>query len=328
MIVITEIDRATWDARWNSISFSPLLQSWEYGEAQRHAKRVKVHRFLLQDEKKGPIGLVQVLVLSLPFVGGVARINRGPVFFSGDSLAFDDKNTFGAVFSALIDTCKRHRWHALKIAPELRAGDEAAALGVLEQLGFRRRSVNHASAVIDISRSRDEIRSGFHGKWRNLLNKSEAAGIALEIPAIGDAFPFLAEKYTEMQREKGFGGIPGTLLNELVRQQGPLWNCRILFATHGGERVGAVMVAGHGDTCTYLVGWTSETGRQLQANYFLLWHAMLLFKELGYRCFDVGGLGGNTTAGVGHFKRRMGGEYYALVGEMAYCSLPWLNKFL
>ena len=75
------------------------------------------------------------------------------------------------------------------------------------------------------------------------------------------------------------------------------------------------MIVGHGDTCTYLVGWTPEPGRQLQANYFLLWNALLHFKELGYRYFDLGGLSARTTEGIAHFKRGMNGAEYSLPGE-------------
>ena len=317
------IRRAEWDVLWARVPNAPLVQSWEYGEAKRQTQHCSAHRFLLLDEKAEPVGLLQALVYSLPLIGSVARINRGPVFFLNFIHAEPSVEDVREVMTAIQETAKLNRWRLLRIAPELLDNDDLSAQ--LSKTGFRKRTnASWASAIVDISRSAEDIRAGFHGKWRNLLNKSEKMDLELEIPPVENGLPFLIREYEKMQRNKSFKGLSTKLLRRMSEQEGPAWNYRLLFARRDGQRHGAVIVVGHGDTCTYLIGWTSPEGRRLQANYFLLWQAMSLFRKMGYSFFDVGGLAGITTHGVEHFKKRLQGEEYSLIGEYAYSSLPFL----
>jgi len=322
---LLRIDRETWDLHWPKIRQAPILQSWEYGEAKRQAQGCRVQRFLLQNDKGEPVGLMQALVYALPLIGGVARINRGPVFFSDALRVSPSREDVMGIMAALRKTAQRERWRLLRIIPEFQSenGDLAAAL---VESGFKKRqTLPVASAAIDLTRAPEEIRAGFDGKWRNLLNKSEKMGLELEAPTLDEALPFLIGRYEAMQQEKGFKGLPTKLIRAMVMQNGPTSNCSILYARHEGERHGAVMTVGHGDACTYLIGWTSDAGRSLQANYFLLWLAMLMQRDRGCKYFDVGGLGANTTAGVEHFKKRLKGQEYSLIGEYSYASLPFLR---
>ncbi len=326
MILITQTDYNIWDKHWRCVPHTPLLQSWEYGEAKRRSQGVRPERFLIRrSEDISPVGLMQAIVRSLPLVGGAARINRGPVFIDESFRPVPSPDDMEAVFHAIKVMAEKRRWRLVKIAPELPPDDEI--ISCLQGLGFVKQDnlSGAASAVIDIARTPEEIRAGFHGKWRNLLNKSEKMGLELELPPAKDALSFLIDEYEKMQQEKNFKGIPSQLLHEMASQKGPTWTCNILFTRYEGKRHGAVMTVGHGDTCTYLIGWTSYEGRRLQSNYFLLWHSMLMMREMGYRYFDLGGLGSNTTEGVEHFKKRLKGQEYSLAGEFSYSNLPFLK---
>ena len=322
---LVSIDHKTWNEHWPKIRQAPLLQSWEYGEVKSQTQHFRTQRFLLQNETEEAVGLLQALVYSLPVIGGVARINRGPVFLSDFLHISLSRECVREIMTAIREIAKRQRWHFLRIVPNLLNDEEL--IPILTELGFRKRDrFPVSSGVIDLSRSVEQIRAGFHGKWRNILTKSEKMGLELEIPSPSSALAFLINEYKKMQRDKNFKGLPTSLIKAIVSQQGgPTWNCRILYALHKGIRHGAVMVVGHGDTCTYLIAWTSDEGRRLQANYFLLWKAMLLFRDFGYTFFDVGGLGGNTTAGVERFKKGLKGQEYSLLGEFSYSVIPILH---
>jgi hypothetical protein len=284
-----------------------------------------VERYLIcHGAHETPVGLVQVLVRSIPLIGGVARVNRGPVFFDEAHVPVPSPESVKEVFRAIRNVARRRRWWLLRIAPEL--PPDRAFHSALRESGYAKRDTpGAASAVLDISRTPEDIRAGFHGKWRNLLKKSEKMGLDLEVPPLAEAFPFLLEQYETMQQEKSFEGVASSLLRAMVGRAGPAWTCQVLFAVHEGQRHGAVMTVGHGDTCTYLIGWTSDEGRRLQANYFLLWHCMLEMRRSGYRYFDVGGLGAHTTSGVEHFKKRLKGDEYSLIGEYSCSPIPLLR---
>jgi len=324
MISLKLTDRETWNKYWSKVSRAPLLQSWEYGDAKCQSRGFRPQRFLLENETGEPAGLLQSLVYSLPVIGRVARINRGPVFFRDFLRESPSQEDVREVMIGIQEAGRHQRWRLLRIAPEFLANESIIATFV--QLGFKKRATSPAaSALIDINRNHKEIRGGFHGKWRNLLKKSEKLGLELEVPSLSEAFPFLLKQYEAMQQEKEFEGVASSLLRAMIGQEGPSWTCQILFAVQKGQRHGAVMTVGHGDTCTYLIGWTSDEGRRLQANYFLLWQAMLAMREREYRYFDVGGLGAQTTSGVEHFKKRLKGEEYSLIGEYSWSSIPFLK---
>jgi len=322
---LLEADRGTWDKWWRRVQGSPLYQSWEYGDAKCRSQRFRPERFVIRRAQDGaPAGLVQALVCAVPLLGGVARICRGPVFLD-EAPGRSESTDLAAVFDALKATARARRWHLVRIAPELAADPETAA--ALRRCGFKKRleGMAIASALIDLTPAPERIQAGFNTRWRRHLKKARKLGLEMETGATPDALAFLVREYETMQRDKGFRGIPTALLRALAAQEGPTWTCRILFARRGAERCGAVLIVGHGDTCTYLVGWTSEQGRHLQANSFLLWQAMLRFRELGYHFFDVGGLGGRTTRGVEEFKKGLQGQEYSLIGEYSYSPVPFLR---
>jgi lipid II:glycine glycyltransferase (peptidoglycan interpeptide bridge formation enzyme) len=79
----------------------------------------------------------------------------------------------------------------------------------------------------------------------------------------------------------------------------------------------------HGDTSTYFIGTTDDTGRKLQVNYVLLWEAILYAKKSGCEWFDIGGLNATTPKGIAHFKSGLNSELYSLVGEWRGFIAPW-----
>jgi len=126
---------------------------------------------------------------------------------------------------------------------------------------------------------------------------------------------FLIEKYRIFQKEKGFSGISEKILIELSQQFNYNKQIQISFARKNMRRIAGILIIGHGNSCTYLVGWNSKEGRDLQANYFLLWQAVINCKNQGYRWFDLGGIDDKMTPGVAHFKKGLGGREYTLAGE-------------
>lgn len=325
---LVSADHSTWNEHWPKVRQAPLLQCWEYGEAKRKTQHFRTQRFLLQNATKEVVGLMQALVYALPVIGGVARINCGPVFVADFQHVLRSPECVRGIMRAIIDVADRQRWRFLSIVPNLL--DDENLTPIFAELGFRKQDNSPVSSgIVDLSGSVEQLRASLHRKWRNILTKSEKMGLELEIPSPSSALPFLIREYEQMQRDKGFKGLSTNLIKAIVGQQGgPAWQCHILFAVHNGIRHGAVMVVGHGDTCTYLIAWTSDQGRRLQANYFLLWNAMLLFRDYGYTFFDVGGLGATTTAGVRHFKSGLNGQEYSLLGEFTYSVAPVFHWIL
>ena len=112
---------------------------------------------------------------------------------------------------------------------------------------------------------------------------------------------------------------------ELSKQLSDNWKFKIFSATLSDSNdvlntIGKVVVITHGNTTTYLIGYTNNIGRYNNANYLLLWKAIIDAKNEGCQFFDLGGLNQTTTKGVAHFKRGLKGKEYILQGEKLYTN--------
>ena len=300
---------------WNELLFKcekvSILQTWEYGEAKQHAEGWTPIRSLITDENK-PIGIAQMLVKKIPLLGKIVRINRAPLFFSKDHKVCSDTSVEIVQFLYYYWVIQKKT--PLFVAPNIMYGEICDE--VLTQIGFDHNTENRwASITIDLFLEETTLRKNLHQKWRNLLNKSEKVGLKLEMDNSEDGWSFLMSKYNQLMTEKNFSGTSERLLRELRNVTKDASSVQVMFACKDGKRIGGVLIIGCVDTCHYLVGWNSPEGRLFQSNYFLLWQAVLIFKKMGFRWLDLGGINERMTPGITHFKRGIGGEEYTLIGE-------------
>ena len=313
---LREVDRSCWDEFWPRIRGANLLQCWEYGNAKAGARGWRPLRFSIETTGGEPKGLVQVLTRTLPVLGGVARINRGPLLFG---LSEEDDRFLGErreALVALLQTARHRKWWLVRIAPEVPAGE--SSLRLLRELGLKPvDGPAWGSSRVLLEVTEKELFQNLKGKWRNLLRKAQRFDLHIRLSTAGEDIERMLGLYVELQKRLDFKGIPERMIRKLATQKGPQFDFSILWAASKDHEdpVGMIVTVGHGDTATYLIGWTSREGRQLQANYQLLWHALLMHREGGLRWFDLGGLGAGTPAGIAHFKSGLGGVRYTLAGE-------------
>ncbi len=313
---LERVERVKWNELSKKCNRFNMMQSWEYGDAKRLSQRWRPQRFALLDENAEPFGVLQALTISLPLIGGAVRINRGPLLFDDIWGANDCEETIEKAIQAVACGIKKRRWRYLNISFEFPENIKTAE--ALKKYGFRQKGGSAwGSTLLSLEKSVEEIRASFHGKWRNLLKKAEKSELELEHAEADDDLNFLINNYLQLQQDKNFSGIPEKLFRTMGSVTGGSWDFCPIFALKNQERVGGVLFVGHGDTSTYMVGWTSLEGRDLMANYFLLWQAILYFKGLGYKWFDVGGLNEDTPKGIAHFKQGLKGAPYRLVGNWA-----------
>ena len=130
-----------------------------------------------------------------------------------------------------------------------------------------------------------------------------------------EAIDNVLEAYRSLQEEKNFVGLSENLIRELANVNGKNWSFNVFSALINGERIGTLVTIDHCRTSIYLIGATSFSGRKYQANYVLLWEAILSSKDNGCSWFDIGGLNSTTPKGVAHFKNGLQADPYSLIGE-------------
>ena len=307
-------DYVEWSYYVNKCSKKSLTQSWSYGEAKQEAEKWVVKRYLVLNKRKIPISIFQVLIKKIPLIGGIARINKGPLLIKNES-----NNTSKLCISsiqALTKELKKERIFMTQIAPLIEPSKEVQ-IG-LHNLGYRK--TNHPpqdSGLISLIEDEDLIMSRFHKTWRYDLRKGLKI-VDVKIDSNGyKFFDLLIEFYNKQQNDKKFVGTSNQMLAALMANQSDKFKCNILvaYAKNSDKALGVILSIQHDDFSEYVVGVSNEEGRKNNANSVLLWNVMLEAKKNGALWFDVGGLNDKTLDGIARFKKRMNPIKYSLTGE-------------
>jgi len=324
---IKEIYLQEWEKRWQNCQSVNLLQSWQYGDAKQAIENWRPYRFLILNENADEIALVQVLVKNIPIIGAIARINRGPLIIEKVEKQNQDIIAINGI-DALISEFRSRGWRMLQIAPELNGNKNV--ISSLRNFGLRQLSEpTWASGLLSLIPSEDEILMGLNGKWRNCLRKGLRSGISIKKADVNTQnLQIVTDAYEDLKKDKNFSGISRSLIKALSRQNSHNWGLNLFIAneTESDQTVkpiGTLVSVRHGDTSIYLIGTTNYIGRKLNANYALLWTAILKAKNDGCQWFDIGGLNKTTPPGVAHFKKGLNAKLYALTGEWRLFNLPW-----
>ena len=209
---------------------------------------------------------------------------------------------------------RRYRWwrgRPLTFHPEL--VDSRDNRKILSDAGFRRVAEGYATIWLDLSHGLEELRANMHAQWRNKLTQAERRKIDVMVGQDERQFEWLYDNHASHMAAHGYRGPSPELLRALRAHAPQNQQPQLLIAQQDGEPVAAVLLTVHGNSATYLVGWSGDAGRRMRAHNLLLWHAVEHLKAAGIRWFDLGGINAEAP-GVANFKRGMGGEIATLVG--------------
>jgi lipid II:glycine glycyltransferase (peptidoglycan interpeptide bridge formation enzyme) len=310
--------REEWRELWLDCYPKSLPQTWEYGTAKAIAEGWQVKRLLVTNQKNSPIALFQVLEKRFPFLGGVARINQGPLMICKKT----DNGNFLALksISVLTQAMKEKKWWMLQIAPLLPPNNEVKT--TLESLGYRRQKNSPMdSALLSLENDEEALLMSFNGKWRNTLRKGQKLGVTVKLDkGAYEYFDLLLSFYNKQQLEKNYNGTSEKMLRAMQASQSEDFSFNLFLAFDSEEKsesslVGVLVSLEFGEYSQYLIGATNEKGKRLQANSVLLWEAICDSKRKRCKWFDVGGLAENTPIGIAKFKKGLNPKPYTVVGE-------------
>lgn len=287
---------------------SNLLQSWAYGAAKASTSAWRVTRGVIYCAGE-PIAVVQVLQRRIAGILEISRINRGPLYLrpvpAGEQCA---------VWAQLACFGSLRHGRVLTVAPEAAlTGSNLLQFAVRE---FRQFSpMAWESVWLDLGFALGALRKQLDGKWRNMLSFSERTALQLDVSSEHQSFEWMMDRYRENMQDKSFRGPSIELLRSLQHHLDIDSKPIILRAHIAGEAVAGICLVPHGTAVTYLIGWNGNDGRNLKANQYLLWQAIVHLKQNGFRWFDLGGVDEERTPGIAAFKLGLNGERYESVGE-------------
>ena len=327
MYSVKEATYSNWKIFFKKCKKTNMLQSWEYGLAKQRCSRWRAVRFFILNDKKETVGLVQALVVNVPFLGGIVRVNRGPILLDNNLISESNVQVFDMI-SALLKEFQRNHWWIVQIAPNVNKSD----FGVLRLKDFGLTKLNlpsYGSGLIDLSEEESSLLSSLKKKWRYYLKQGQKNSFKIDsLKGDNSQIELLLNKYKKLQEDKEFSGLSDSLISELASQSSEEWEFSLFVAIENNyqeddDPLGMLVSVRHGNTATYLIGLTNNKGRNFQINYVLLWKAILDSKNVGCTWFDIGGLDHSTPKGIRHFKSGLNSEAYSLIGEWRGVLYPW-----
>lgn len=300
----SENSRQRYNKIIHSAVFSNIPQAWDYGLVKKTVEKQGLMRGIIRYENQD-VGAVQILLKRIGGITAAARINRGPIFLKEyDNL----ENHLKA-----LQMVRRKIIHPIPIvyAPNIDYSPENLE-GLYKCHWKQWDSFGYETGIIDLSKPLEEIRREFDSKWRNQLKASEKK--SLTIKKDFTRFDEIISIYEASQKEKGYKGIPSSILFGLMQlEENPL---HVWYITNDSDRIIAFDIFYSTSVFgLYFVGWNDDEGRKLYANNYLLYNAVMMFKENGARWFDLGGIDYINTEENARYKDGMRPKHVRLVGE-------------
>lgn len=297
MQISTDISRTSWDRALAETPAS-LQQDWSYGDALA-AVGANVLRVIIEDDGRA-LALAQCTTRKIGLVVNVGLCSRGPVWLR--DVSSDQRAKVHRALKSKLGLA----WPRVT----LQTPDDVDALG-----GARRVMSGYSTVMLDLTRSRDDLRAGLDGKWRNRLVAAERSELKVQQNGTKPAqYTWLLETEEGQRRARGYTATPQALVPEFVKAKGARDSLLILRGDLGKQKAAAMLFLIHGCAATYHIGWNSEEGRKLGAHNLLLWHALNVLQQRGVKRLDLGGVETVKSAGLARFKLGTGGDLITYAG--------------
>lgn len=169
------------------------------------------------------------------------------------------------------------------------------------------------TSLIDLTQELQQIRSKLNGKWRNCLVKAEKSCYVKDQSKNTYLHPIFLQIYANYSKKIGFRSNRIDSLLELLACNHPAFKASIYCAylknkTYDEkEPLGFLLTINSGRSTTYAVGYSTDEGRQYQANSILLWHSIKASKKSGFSWYDLGGICFTKTPQIAKFKKGLNG---------------------
>lgn len=320
-------------------------------ELKRYDDFVKIneHSFLTQDrawakiknnwsedyvyvENNGEI-VAAMSILSIKAIDGkwLLYANRGPV------CDIYDKDTVLALVDEVKKLDKFKDAFLLRFDPAIPYDEKLTRLYKDTELKIRTRGADEHSfiqprrnAIIDISKSEDDILGGFHSKTRYNIRLSYRKGVTTRISQMDEDLNTFFEETKVMAERNGITYRPKEYFKRLIDN----YDAKIFLSDFEGTPLSSAILIMYKDYAWYMYGASNNLHRNYMPNYQMQWEMIKYAKEHGATRYDFGGIFKlDDEDGLYRFKRgflneedftEFIGEFDLVLDEEAYKK--YLNK--
>jgi lipid II:glycine glycyltransferase (peptidoglycan interpeptide bridge formation enzyme) len=269
------------------------------------------------------VGGAQVLFKSLPIVGNVGYVTKGPIYDSNQPALVEK------VLPQIIHTCQQNNCQLIAIQPPNNGMYVAEQLKLLNFCQSTLELAPTASLVMDLKPGLDIIMKQMSKKTRQHIHSSERSGIVVSEGTQSDLDIFY-NCYLVTARRQGFTPYKREYIELLWQNFAPMGWISLMIARYQSKVISTQLLIPFGDTViSKLMGWTGEHDN-MRPNEALYYGCIRWAVEHGYRYFDFEGinphrarevLSGQTPAlSEDTFKYGFGGQ--VVLYPPAYDFLP------
>ncbi|MFW5884683.1 MAG: lipid II:glycine glycyltransferase FemX [Patescibacteria group bacterium] len=235
---------------------------------------------------------------SLPLVGNYWFCPRGPVGRKGEM-----QSNLGEIFNK----ARKNKVGWLRLEPQ----DKEFISFVKKEIFSKavRAPKNHEpeeTLVIDLNKDLNQILKEMKSKTRYNIRLSQKKEVVIKESFSKDDFEGFWRILKETSNRDKIKIYPKEYYREMLRTI-PSDKIKLLTAYSKKDMVGGIIVSFYGGVATYLHGASSDSHRNLMANYGLQWRAIEIAKRMKMKKYDLGGTAVNSNKenwnGITKFKR-------------------------
>jgi len=324
---VTCADPAHWNHALESLPYSHVLQTWEWGEFKRETVGWQPERFLFR-RADAVVGAAQILTRRT----GPLRVMYVP---KGPALDYGDTELRREVFTWLRHHARARGAIFVKIDPDVVVGtgipgepdaDETnlgrEVVADLRALGYRFSGEQiqfRNTHQIDLTPSENDLLAAMKQKTRYNIRLAERKEVAIRAAGPDDLDALYRLYALTAQRD----GFPIRPLDYYRRAWGTFLEAGLahaLVADYRGTALAHVILFRFGKRAWYFYGASSDEERHRMPTYALQWAAIQWARAQGCTVYDLWGAPDDFTdprdplAGVHRFKAGLGGQVVRHIG--------------
>lgn len=326
-----------WDAFVGNTSSGHHAQSSLWAQVKTSLGNRTAIRIIAYDKAQIVAG-VQLIIQTLPLVGAIGYVIKGPIGPVNDPLLNK------SLMDQLHQVAKTHDILCLLIQPP---DDGWCWAEYLQCWGFVRNATQitpTATTVIDLSQHIDQICREMKKSKRRGIRRAERDGVQIREGSEADLEIFHAILVTASERQH-YTPFPKEYFVDMWRILKPSDHMKLFLAEYDSEIVSAHIVVAFGNTVTAKQGGWSGRHSIHRPNELLDWVTLTWAKSQGYRYYDFEGIDSEAAEALarGHglpqqhqqsptsYKIEFGGEIRQFPPTYYYIynpALRWLYRYI
>lgn len=307
-----------------------FLQSQDWGKVK---KGWITERVVVRDENGEIKASMQVLIKKIPMLNiSYMYAPRGPV------CDYHDKDTLNKLMMEVDKLQKKYNVFAFKTDPLIEEGDRVA-IENMKKIGMEYLVDKdgydtvqcRSNYVLDIkNKSQEELFASFHRKHRYNIRLAERKGVVCRFygkEKIDDFYALMIET----GKRDGFQIRSKEYFEDILNEMGE--KASLCMSYYNNIPISGALIINYGKTMSYLYGASSDSYREVMANYLMQWTCIKKAIENNCEIYDFMGIPfyydeEHPNYGVYRFKKGFNGRVVNYAGEFEHLYYPVVGKII